>query len=150
MPQKIIILTLSFLYLSCGTAGSDALLKKKISQVMAEFYSEKSASWDIVEVLNTENNSLADGYKFIILLKVEEIERFVSKNKDKTESLLNDPVKHFSIFFSNNSSFSGEFKNNKCEYFSHTLKLKDSNREANLFVAVNLYSNLVIVDYSEH
>lgn len=150
MPQKIIILVLSFLYLSCGTAGSDDLLKKKISQVMAEFYSEKSASWEIVEVLNTENNSLTDGYKFIIVLKVKNIERFVSKNKDKPESLLNDPVKHFSIFFSKNSSFYGEFKNNKCEYFSHTLKLKDSNREANLFVAINLDSNLVVVDYSEH
>ena len=141
---------LSFLFFSCETGREGVLLEKKITQVMTEFYGEKSVSWGIVEVLNTENFSLADGYKFRVVVKVADIEGFVLKNKDKPESLLNDPFEHFATVFSQNSLLIEKFKNEECKFFSHSLKLKDANREAYLFVCANLNSNLVIVDYSEH
>ena len=116
---------------------------------MVDFYGKSSKKWKILEVLDTENASLADGYKFLIILEVAEINDFFLKNKAKPESLLNDPKEHYKTVFLRNPSLSEKVEYNKSNFFSHSVKLKGLNRETLLFICIDLDKNLVIFDYTE-
>ncbi len=135
---------------SCKSEREINTVETKITQLMQELYNEGQKSWRLLELLNAGDVSLADGYAFLAVVEILEINKFYSENKNKSETLLNDAEEHFKTFFLEHPTLSEKFKYDQCKFFAHSVKLKKSSRSACLFICINLNSKCVIFDYGEN
>jgi hypothetical protein len=147
---KIIVLILLFISFSCKTEKDMNDVEMKITQIIQELLNGSQKSCKIIDVLNSGDVNLADGYAFLAVVEINEIYKFFTENKNKPETLLNDPEEHFKTLISEHPTLSQKFESDKCKYFAHSIKLKKSSRSACLFICINLNNRLVIFDYGEY
>lgn len=148
--MRLIIIYSLFLILYSCERKNDANTKKKISQIMVEFYTENSTTWRFLQEINYERASLADGCSFLAVLEMQKIEDFILKNRAKQKTLLNDSKEYFNLIFLQNPLLDERFSSKKCKFFAHSFMLKGNNRLSSLFVCINLDNKQVIFHYTEN
>jgi hypothetical protein len=95
--QKIIVIILVFMSFSCKSEREINTVETKITQLMQELYNEGQKSWRLLELLNGGDVSLADGYAFLAVVEILEINNFIQRTRINLKlylTMLKNILKH--------------------------------------------------------